>query len=90
MTRGKASVNHMAKNSVTLTIDPDTLASAREHAGREGLSLSVWIDRAAREKALREDFEQHAEVMRVSGLYGDLDLAGHAADLDAAERELAA
>jgi hypothetical protein len=80
----------MAKNSVTLTIDPTTLASARAHADREGLSLSVWIDRAAREKVMRADFELHAQVLRDCGLYSDASVAAHAADLDAAERELAA
>lgn len=80
----------MVKNSVTLTIDPATLASARAHADREGLSLSVWIDRAAREKALREDFEQHARVIREAGLYSEPALAAHDEDLAAAERELAA
>ena len=80
----------MAKNSVTLTIDPVTLASARAHADREGLSLSVWIDRAAREKAQREDFEQHAKVIRDAGLYTAAELAAHDEDLSAAVRELAA
>ena len=32
------------------------------------MSLSAWIDQAAREKALREVFNAHADVVRRAGL----------------------
>ncbi|HEX5542204.1 MAG TPA: hypothetical protein VFX60_11700 [Micromonospora sp.] len=39
---------------VTLSLRADTLAQARTAARREGISLSAWIDRAARREALRD------------------------------------
>jgi hypothetical protein len=39
---------------VTLSLSPDTLARARAAAGTEGVSLSAWMDRAARRAALRD------------------------------------
>lgn len=38
---------------VTLSLNSDTLARARAEAARAGMSLSAWIDRAARREALR-------------------------------------
>lgn len=46
-------VRRMA-DKVTLSLNPDTLARARAAAGHEGMSLSAWIDRAARREALRD------------------------------------
>lgn len=53
---------------VTLSFSDDTIAEARRYAERDGLSLSAWMDRAAREKALRELFETHAQVLKRAGL----------------------
>jgi hypothetical protein len=39
---------------VTLSLNSDTLARARAAAAQAGLSLSAWIDRAARREALRD------------------------------------
>lgn len=41
-------------NKVTLSLNSDTLARARDAAQRESLSLSAWMDRAARREALRD------------------------------------
>lgn len=40
-------------DKVTLNLKHDTLIRARDAARREGVSLSAWIDRAARREALR-------------------------------------
>ena len=39
---------------VTLSLNPETLARARAAAQHHGMSLSAWIDRAARREALRD------------------------------------
>jgi hypothetical protein len=52
---------------VTLSFSDETIAEARRYAERDGLSLSAWMDKAAREKALRELFDAHAQVMRRAG-----------------------
>ncbi|MEV4757145.1 hypothetical protein AB0J86_18810 [Micromonospora sp. NPDC049559] len=41
-------------DKVTLSLNPDTLARARAAAERAGMSLSAWMDRAARREALRD------------------------------------
>ncbi|MDW5325840.1 hypothetical protein [Plantactinospora sp. KLBMP9567] len=46
-------------DKVTLSLNPDTLARARAAAKQDGLSLSAWIDRAARREALRAAARQH-------------------------------
>jgi hypothetical protein len=48
---------------VTLSFSDDTIEQARRFAKREGLSLSAWMDLAAREKALREVFTAHAAAV---------------------------
>jgi len=58
---------------VTLSFSDDTIADARRLAERDGVSLSAWVDRAARERALRELFAAHAEVVKRAGL--DLEAA---------------
>jgi hypothetical protein len=67
---------------VTLSFSDQTIADARHWAEREGVSLSAWIDRAARDRALREIFTAHAIAVRRAGLD---DEANALAD----ERELA-
>jgi hypothetical protein len=52
---------------VTLSFSDQTIADARHWAEREGVSLSAWIDRAARERALREIFSAHAAAVRRAG-----------------------
>jgi uncharacterized protein DUF6364 len=53
---------------VTLSFSDQTIADARHWAQREGVSLSAWIDRAARERALREIFSAHAAAVHRAGL----------------------
>ncbi|NUT02730.1 MAG: hypothetical protein HOV76_04575 [Hamadaea sp.] len=53
---------------VTLSFSDDTIADARRYAERDGMSLSAWMDKAAKEKALRELFDAHADVLRRAGL----------------------
>jgi Family of unknown function (DUF6364) len=52
---------------VTLSFSDDTIAEARRYARRDGMSLSAWINQAAREKALRELFGAHADAVRRAG-----------------------
>jgi len=51
------------RTKVTLSISPDTLDRAREAASRDGLTLSAWIDRAARREALRDAGTRYAEAL---------------------------
>jgi hypothetical protein len=53
---------------VTISFTDQTIADARTLAERDGVSLSAWIDRAARERALREIFAAHAAAVRRAGL----------------------
>ncbi|MBB5871878.1 hypothetical protein F4553_005257 [Allocatelliglobosispora scoriae] len=50
----------MAAEKVTLSLAPDTLERARASAEAEGINLSAWIDRAARQYALRDAGQQYA------------------------------
>jgi Family of unknown function (DUF6364) len=52
---------------VTLSFSDDTIADARRYAQRDGMSLSAWVNQAAREKALRELFGAHADAVRRAG-----------------------
>jgi hypothetical protein len=56
---------------VTISFSDQTIADARHMAERDGVSLSAWIDRAARDRALREIFTAHAEAVRRAGLDAD-------------------
>lgn len=53
---------------VTLSFTDETIEEARRYAERDGMSLSAWIDQAAKEKALRELFSAHADVVRRAGI----------------------
>lgn len=53
---------------VTLSFSDETLDAARRSAERAGVSLSAWMDQAARERALREMFAAHAAAVRRAGL----------------------
>ena len=66
---------------VTLSFSEETIEEARRFAKREGLSLSAWMDQAAREKALREVFTAHAAaVNRAATRAGDVFEAAALAD----------
>ncbi|WP_036373069.1 DUF6364 family protein [Micromonospora sp. ATCC 39149] len=67
---------------VTLSFSDETIEEARRFAKREGLSLSAWMDQAAREKALREVFTAHAAAVNRAGL--DLETAALADDREVA------
>ncbi len=58
---------------VTISFSDQTIADARSMAERDGVSLSAWIDRAARERALREIFAAHAEAVRRAGFDNEAD-----------------
>lgn len=58
---------------VTLSFSDETIEDARRFAEREGMSLSAWMDQAAREKALREVFTAHAAAVGRAAL--DLEAA---------------
>jgi hypothetical protein len=66
---------------VTLSFSDETIAEARHFAKRDGMSLSAWIDQAAREKALREVFAAHAAAVKRAGL--DLEAAALADEREA-------
>ena len=69
MTNGHTSCNLASMTAkVTLSFTDETIEEARRYAERDGMSLSAWIDQAAREKALREVFNAHADVVRRAGL----------------------
>ncbi|NYT93045.1 MULTISPECIES: DUF6364 family protein [Salinispora] len=53
---------------VTLSLADETIEQARWFARREGLSLSAWMDQAAREKTLRAVFSAHADAVSRAGL----------------------
>lgn len=67
---------------VTLSFSDETIEEARRFAKREGMSLSAWIDQAAREKALREVFTAHAAAIKRAGL--DIEAAALADEREAA------
>lgn len=53
---------------VTLSFSDETIEEARRFARREGVSLSAWMDQAARERALREVFTAHARAVGRAGM----------------------
>jgi len=72
---------------VTLSFSDETIEEARRFAQRDGVSLSAWMDQAARERALREVFTAHAVALRRAGI--DLESAaladereGHLVDIE--------
>jgi hypothetical protein len=68
MTNGHTKRNLLSMTAkVTLSFTDETIEDARRYAERDGMSLSAWIDQAAREKALRELFSAHADVVRRAG-----------------------
>ena len=68
-------------DKVTLSLNPDTLAKARQAAKHDGLSLSAWIDRVARREALRLAAEQHDDWLAANpDIRDQLDAFDHYAD----------
>ncbi|MGH7510937.1 MAG: type II toxin-antitoxin system VapB family antitoxin [Gemmatimonadales bacterium] len=53
----------MATDKITVTLDHDTLAMVREQAATNGLSVSAWLDRAARARLRAEGARQLAAFM---------------------------
>jgi hypothetical protein len=47
-------IRGMATDKVTISLQRETLARAKEAAEAAGVSLSAWIDQAARRQALRD------------------------------------
>ena len=72
----------MATDKITITLDRDTLAHARELAATAGVSLSAWIDKAARIRARDELLRQLDE-----GPYPQDQQTEHDQWLDLAETE---
>jgi hypothetical protein len=58
---------HVATERVTLTLDSATIAAARSAAGAAGMSLSAWIDKAARDRAIETAAVISAEQDRQLG-----------------------
>jgi hypothetical protein len=53
----------VATDKITVTLNRDTLALIREQADADGVSLSAWLDRAARERLRVEGARQLAVFM---------------------------
>ncbi|HEX6968212.1 MAG TPA: hypothetical protein VF174_05300 [Micromonosporaceae bacterium] len=51
---------------VTVSFSAETLSRARAAAHREGLSLSAWLERAARREALRDAVRRQDEWLRAN------------------------
>ncbi|WP_089244939.1 DUF6364 family protein [Asanoa hainanensis] len=68
---------------VTLSFSDETIEEARRYAKREGMSLSAWMDQAAREKAVRELFTAHAAAVGRAGA-AELEAAALADEREAA------
>jgi hypothetical protein len=49
---------------VTLSLAEDTLAKARQSAEAEGMNLSAWMDRAARQYAQRDAGRRYEAWLR--------------------------
>jgi hypothetical protein len=73
---------------VTLSFSDDTIADARAWAERAGVSLSAWIDQAARERLLREIFTGHAAAVRRAGLADEATALADEREIALVDREL--
>jgi hypothetical protein len=73
---------------VTLSFSDQTIADARQLAERDGVSLSAWIDRAARERTLRVIFSAHAEAVRRAGLDSEADALADEEEYALVDKEL--
>ncbi|MEV7230595.1 hypothetical protein AB0M79_26765 [Polymorphospora sp. NPDC051019] len=72
---------------VTLSLNADTLARARVAARHAGLSLSAWMDRAARREALRDAARRQDDWMAANpGIREELDGFDRLADRIEADR----
>jgi hypothetical protein len=75
----------MATDKITITLDRETLAHARELAKTAGVSLSAWLDKAARARARDELLRRLDE-----GPYPQPQQTEHDQWLDLAETERSA
>ncbi len=73
---------------VTLSFSDDTIADARHWAQRDGVSLSAWIDQAARERTLRELFTAHAEAVRRAGVTDEAALLADEQEIEMVDAEV--
>jgi hypothetical protein len=73
---------------VTLSFSDETIEEARQFARREGISLSAWMDRAARELALREVFAAHAAAVRRAGLDSEQAALADESEIEMVDAEL--
>lgn len=73
---------------VTLSFSDDTIADARVWAQRDGVSLSAWIDQAARERTLRELFTAHADAVRRAGVMDEAALLADEQEIEMVDAEV--
>jgi hypothetical protein len=78
--RGMAHIDHaqysqpVGTERISLTMDSDALAAARAAAQAEGVSLSAWISRAARDRAIERAARVSAEQdRRLGGEFAEWD-----------------
>jgi hypothetical protein len=57
-------VSGVPTERISLTMDRDALAAARHAAAADGVSLSVWISRATRDRAIARAARASAEEDR--------------------------
>lgn len=63
----RSRVSIVATERISLTMDTDALAAARDAAAADGVSLSAWISRAARDRAIERAALASAEQDRRLG-----------------------
>jgi hypothetical protein len=73
---------------VTLSFSDDTIADARLWARRDGVSLSAWIDQAARERSLREVFAAHADAVRRASVHDEADALADEREIEMVDAEV--
>lgn len=57
-------VMSMATRKVTITLSEEALADVRRYAKAEGLSVSAWLERAARDRGRQVRLANLAEYVR--------------------------
>jgi hypothetical protein len=73
---------------VTLSFAEDTIAEARVWAERDGVSLSAWINQAARERTLRELFTAHASAVRHASLDDEFNALADEREIEMVDAEV--
>jgi hypothetical protein len=67
-------VSIVATERISLSMDSDSLAAARDAAAADGVSLSAWISRAARDRAIERAARVSAEQdHRLGGEFAEWD-----------------